>query len=92
MDTQYFPHFCRANFKELQNEPNEMLIELGEHFKEYLQKKFEDKMDKLESIWDISPIKVIMQQGHPLKMNGYHPALLLHFSDFITKMNSEHPQ
>lgn len=89
MDTQYFPLFCRANSKELQKESNELLIELGNYFKEYLQEKFADKMDILEPIWDINPIKVIMQQGNPLRINGYHPALLIHFSDFIEKMKSE---
>jgi hypothetical protein len=83
MDVKYFPNFCRANFKGLQNESNELLIELGDHFKEYLQEKFADKMEKLEPIWDINPINVIMEQGHPIKINGYHPALLLHFIEFL---------
>ena len=85
MDTQYFPHFCRANYKEIGNEPNEDLIELGNFFKNHLKAKFADKMDKLEPIWDISPKTVINQIGNPLKINGYHPALLLLFDNFISK-------
>ena len=89
MNTQYFPHFCRANFPETQNESNELLIEMGNHFKEYLEDKFKDNMDKLEPIWNIDPMKVIMQMGHPFKTNGYHPALLIHFSQFVEKIKKE---
>jgi len=43
-------------------------------------------MEKLAPIWDINPKTVIMKVGHPFRHNGYHPALLLHFTDFILQM------
>jgi hypothetical protein len=36
-------------------------------------------------------MKVIMNQGHPLKINGYHPALLIHFSEFIEEQKNKQP-
>ncbi len=91
MDTQYFPHFIRANYPLLKDETNELLIELGDEFKKYLEEKFANDMDKLKPIWDIEPKTVIMNQVNrsPFKINGYHPALLIHFSDFVTKMKNE---
>lgn len=89
MNTEHFPYFCRANFSYLRNEPNDILIELGEHFKLYLEDIFVNSMDKLEPIWCINPTKVILQLGNPMRENGYHPALLLHFSNFIEKMKLE---
>jgi hypothetical protein len=91
MDTQHFPHFIRANYPVLKNETNELLIELGDEFKKYLEEKFANDMDKLKPIWDIEPKTVIMNQvkRSPFTMNGYHPALLIHFSDFVTKMKNE---
>jgi len=91
MNVKYFPYFCRANYPEIRGESDELLIELGEHFKKYLEDKFKDNLDKLEPIWDIDLMKIIMNQGHPLKINGYHPALLIHFSEFIEKQKNEHP-
>jgi hypothetical protein len=84
MDTKYFPHFVRANFPNLSNESNESLIPIGNEFKKYLESKFVDKMDKLKDIWDIDPKTVILNQmNDPFSINGYNPALLLHFTDFI---------
>ena len=89
MNTEFFPHFCRVNFPEISNESNELLIELGNHFKSYLEEKFKDNMDKLDSIWNIDMLNVIMQQGHPLRINGYHPALLIHFQQFVEKVKKD---
>lgn len=91
MDTQHFPHFIRANYPVIANESNEDLIEMGDEFKKYLEDKFKGDLDKLKPIWDIEPRTVIMNQvnRNPFTMNGYHPALLIHFSDFVTKMKNE---
>ena len=82
MDTQYFPHFIRANFDHFEI-TNEDAIEIGDSFKEYLLEKFQGKEDKLEPIWDISPLTVIKNDGRPDKVHGYHPALLVHFTNFV---------
>lgn len=88
MDTQYFPHFIRANFEKIPG-TNEQFIQIGKDFKKYLLETFKGKEDKLNEIWDISPMKVILAQDHPLKVNGYEPVLVYHFTLFIEKMKEE---
>ncbi len=91
MNTQYFPHFIRANYPVLTNEPNELLIELGEAFKQYMSELFEGKMDNLEPIWNIDSRTIVMNKVNqiPFLVNGYHPALIIHFEQFFTKMKKE---
>lgn len=69
---------------------NEDITEIGIGFKDYLKEKFKGKEDKLEPIWNIDAEKVIMNQVNkePFKVNGYHPALLIHFNLFV-KQNAE---
>lgn len=90
MNTQYFPHFVKLNYKSLKDIDNMLLIELGNEFKTYLKEKFVDKMDKLEPIWNIEPKTIIMNQvnKNPFTVNGYHPALILLFDEFITVMKN----
>lgn len=87
MNLNYFPHFIRKNFPETANESNEDLIEIGKMFKSYLQRKYAGKEDKLNEIWNIDPETVICNETKslPFKTNGYHPALILHFHNFIKK-------
>ena len=82
MDLKYFPQFFRLNYPKVEASIEE-INEIGKMFKAYLQKKFEGKEDKLEPIWNIDPMKVIFSIGHQLKVNGYEPALVLHFFNFI---------
>jgi hypothetical protein len=85
MNIEYFPHFMRSNFPIVANESNEALIEVGEGFKQYLLLKFAGNMDKLEPIWDIDPKTIVMSlvNKDPFRVNGYHPALFIHFNNFI---------
>jgi len=87
MNIQYFPHFIRANYKTLVNEPNELLIELGTEFKKYLEDKLKDNIEKLDDIWNINPHHIIMMQVNksPFRINGYHPVLIYHFEEFFKK-------
>lgn len=91
MNTQYFPQFIRLNYPVLKYEDNELLIELGDAFKEYLQELFVDKQDKLDDIWNIDPKYVIMNKVNrkPFMVNGYHPAIFIHFDNFVCKMKRE---
>ena len=91
MNLEYFPQFIRANYPVIANESNEDLIEIGTEFKKYLEDKFKDNSDKLTSIWNIDGHTVVMNQvrKEPFNVNGYHPALIIHFGDFIEKMNKE---
>lgn len=88
MDVQYFPHFIRKNFPGVPG-TNEQFIEIGEEFKTYLLEVYKGKEDKLEEVWDISPMTVIKNDGRPFKVNGYEPALFIHWDNFIEKMKNE---
>jgi len=88
MDLEFFPHFIRINFPNI-NLTNEEAIEIGKEFKKYLIDKFKDKSEILEKIWDINLIRVIMDQNNPLKINGYNPALVLHFTQFVETKQKE---
>ncbi len=91
MNLQYFPHFIRACYPEAANEPNDDLMQIGADFKLYLQEKFRDSPEKLELIWDITFFSVMKNQIYqkPSTVNGYHPALLIHFSNFVQHMIKE---
>lgn len=93
MNLQYFPQFIRINFPGAALQSNEQINALGEEFKKYLQDKFSNKPDKLETIWNIDPLKVLQTKfKDQLSVNGYHPALIIHFTDFIKKMMAEEEQ
>lgn len=90
MNTQHFPSFIRTHYPILRGETNELLIELGDEFKSYLQEKFKDNMDKIELAWDISPQKVVMNaMTDAFSMKGYSPVLIIHFGEFMEKMRKE---
>lgn len=82
MNTEFFPHFMRSNFPAFEI-TNEDAIEIGESFKFYMTEKFKDEPDKLNTIWNIDPMNVIPNLGHPFKTNGYDSVLVLHFTLFI---------
>lgn len=88
MDLQYFPHFIRKNFPEVPG-TNEEFIEIGKEFKAYLEETFKGKEAKLVEIWDISPMKVIRDDGKMFKVNGYDPVFVFHFTEFVEKMKKE---
>ena len=89
MNTQYFPHFIRMIYPNVPMN-NEDAIEIGDRFKNYLENKFADDMNKLQDIWDINPITIIKNMGSPLKTNGYHPAFVFHFTDFCKQQSTLH--
>ena len=84
MDLKYFPQFIRKNYPQVADASNEDLMEIGKDFKNYLQSMLDGKEDKLASIWDINPKTVIRNECSRFKVNGYNPALLIHFDDFIS--------
>lgn len=86
MNLEYFKHFLRANYTEAASLMSAKEIEeTGKLFKDYLKDKFKGKLEKLEPIWDINLTTVIPQFGSPIRYNGYHPALIIHFEEFIKK-------
>lgn len=93
MNLKYFPHFIRKNYTDFKAS-NDEIMEVGVEFKEYLQDIFKYSMDKLEPIWNIDAKTVIMNQVNntPFLVNGYHPALIIHFERFIEKVKKEAKQ
>ena len=82
MDTKYFFHFMRINLPEVPV-TEEQALEIGEDFKKFLQNRFKGKEDRLEKMWDINPIKAAMNFDHPLMVNGYDPAFVLLFGEYV---------
>lgn len=92
MNTFYFPAFIRISFsgEGITSESNDLLITLGNEFKSYLQNIFKGDMKKLENIWDIEPMAVVKRKmSDPFAIKGYHPALIIHFCDFMEKMKKQ---
>jgi hypothetical protein len=90
MNLEYFPQFFRINYPKV-GATNEEIMEIGKEFKDYLKNKFEGKEDKLDPIWNIDAKTVIMNQVRkvPFLMNGYNPALIIHFENFAEEMKNE---
>lgn len=84
MELKIFRFFIRKNYPEFSelNLSNDDLDELGKSFNEYL-----DNLSKeiQERILPKSEIDIIINSDHPLKINGFHPALLLHFNEYINE-------
>lgn len=88
MDTKHFFMFLRINFPTIEI-TQEDALEIGEDFKKYLQEVYKGKEDKMEAIWDINPVKAIINKDHPLMTNGYNSALVFHFCNYVEKTKKE---
>jgi hypothetical protein len=92
MNVSYFPAFIRISFQGegITTQSNALLITLGNEFKTYLKEKYKGDMKKLEDVWDIEPVSVVKRQMFdPFGIKGYHPALIIHFCDFMEKMKKQ---
>jgi len=85
---EWFRYFLRKNYPQVMGVvENEQCDEIGVEFDKYMKEKCAEEV--LEKIMPKDAMEVILQADHPLKMNGFHPALLLHFDEFVKKMQSE---
>lgn len=86
MPSTCFRFFVRKNYPSVEIS-NEYLDELCVEFNAYL-----DSLNLTpELIKKISPkneMEIVMNMDNPLKQNGFHPAMLLHFDQFIAKMQA----
>jgi len=80
MSSSLFRFFIRKNYKELEIE-NEEIDAIGIAFSEYLKKQLTD--EQLERIVPKSEIDVIMYADNLLLQSGFHPALVIHFMNFV---------
>jgi hypothetical protein len=86
MSSSLFRYFVRKNYPTVEI-TNEELDELCIGFNQYL--KDLNLTDEAKSkIIPKNEMEVILNSNHPLKQNGFHSALLLHFNQFITKMQA----
>lgn len=83
MNLEYFPHFIRKNYPCI-NITDEEINVIGKEFKQYLKDKFKGDLEKLDTIWNIDAKTIIMNEvsKNPFLINGYHPALIIHFGQF----------
>jgi len=88
MNLEFFPHFIRSIYPNIDIKNKQIAI-IGKEFKTYLENKFKDDKSKLEFIWNIEPLNVILNENHPFRMKGYHPALVLHFTNFIEEVKNK---
>ncbi len=88
MNLEFFPHFVRMNHKGIDFN-NEELMEVGVQFYEYLKTQFSDKPERLAEMCKIEPKDIIPNLGHPFKVNGYDPVLVLKFGDFCKAAQQE---
>lgn len=80
-----FRYFVRKNFAEAGEQlTNEAIDELGDEFHKYLNIKLNDEAK--ERILPKNAAEVIINTDNPLKTNGFHPAYVLHFTEWIKIM------
>jgi hypothetical protein len=83
-----FRYFVRKNFAEAGDQlTNEAIDELGEEFLRHLDIKLSDETK--DKILPKSAIDVIMNADNPLRTNGFHPAYVLHFTEWIKQMTED---
>ena len=75
-----FRFFIRKNYQGIEVS-NEDCDELNIQFSDYLKSKCDEK--QLSNFFPKKEFDVILNSDNPLKVNGFHPAFFLHFSNFI---------
>lgn len=81
-----FRFFIRKSFKEVEIS-NEDIDELNKEFSIYLTKKFND--EKLKEFLPKNDLDVALNVDHPLRVNGFHPTIAYHFTEFIKEMKEK---
>ena len=77
-----FRYFIRKNFEDIGDElSNEDIDEIGIEFHKYLDEKLSD--EQKQKILPKDAISVVINSDHPFKTNGFEPAYVLHFTQWI---------
>ncbi len=84
-----FRFFVRKSFTDVQVS-NDECDAIGKDFMIYLQDKC--TAIQLLNFLPKDEIEIIMYWNHPLKMNGFHPAFVYHFTEFIEQQKKLHPK
>lgn len=80
-----FRYFIRKNFTEAVIS-NEDCDEINIEFSNYLRKICTD--EQLKNFCPKNEIDIVLNMDHPLKMNGFHPAFMYHFTQFVEEQKS----
>lgn len=78
-----FRYFLRKNYKEVEI-TNEECDSLGEDFYKYLRGLNLTEEQK-RNILPKNTFDVILNTDHPLRTNGFPPAYVLHFAEYVEK-------
>jgi hypothetical protein len=74
-----FRYFIRKNFPEIGSEmSNEDIDEVEIEFHKHLDNKLSEAQKEI--ILPKNATQILMQSEHPLKVNGFEPAYVLHFT------------
>ena len=76
-----FRYFIRKNFPEIGDMSNEEIDQIGVEFHNHLDTKLNDEQKK--RVLPKSAVDVAMNSDHPFKSNGFEPAYLLHFTQWV---------
>lgn len=81
-----FRYFIRKNYPKIGSDiSNEKIDEIGILFHNYLDGKLSEKQK--ENILPKNPSSILMNANHPLMMNGFHPAYLYHFMEWVKEQS-----
>ena len=79
--TDTFRYFIRKNFSEFGEISNEVIDEIGIEFHKHLDGKLNE--EQKEKILPKSAMDIIINSEHPFKTNGFEPAYVLHFTQWL---------
>lgn len=82
-----FRVFIRSQYKGI-DWSNDECDEVGIGFAEYLD-QLNLTHEQKKNILPISEVDVVMNLEHPLRMNGFHAAYVLHFTRYVEKVQKE---
>lgn len=86
MPSTCFRFFVRKNYQNIVIS-NEDLDGMCVEFNKYLD-ALNLEPDFIEKISPKNEMEVILQMDNPIKQNGFHPAIYLHFHQFLAKMQN----
>jgi hypothetical protein len=87
MNDALFRHFVRINFPKTKL-ANWEIDCINEFFTKYLYSKFKDS-NNLKKILPANELDVIIGMDSLARKNGYHPALVMHFCNFLKENQKE---
>jgi len=82
-----FRYFFRKTFKDVEVS-NEDCDEIGEEFYKYLR-GLDLTESQMKNILPKNTFDVILNADHPLRTNGFEPAYILHFTQFIEQQKQK---